>query len=160
MTTPAPCGQCLPVIDELLAQPFPAAATTDDTGHAGPDHKVRDLRISQDFWDDEDGQAWDQAHADLEACLDDLTHTLTTRWGDPLAVDLWAWLTAGLNGDLNGQEVSEPVAYLSQNAMNMRAWQLPGGAHWLGLALGQADKELPLVLYAAIGTGPVPQTPS
>ncbi|MFD5575345.1 hypothetical protein [Streptomyces cadmiisoli] len=67
-----------------------------------------------------------------------------------------AYLTAGLDG----KEVPEPLEYLSQHAMNMRAWPLPDGTHWLGLALGQADKELPLILYAAIGTGPIHQTPN
>ncbi|MFD7399382.1 hypothetical protein ACFV60_30635 [Streptomyces virginiae] len=155
MTTPDPCDQCLPMVDELLTLPFPVTDTDDSTGYAGPGHRVRYLRNSQDFWDD-DGQAWDQAHAELEACLDDLTDTLRARWGDPLTVDLEAYLTAGLDG----KEVPEPLEYLSQHAMNMRAWPLPDGTHWLGLALGQADKELPLILYAAIGTGPIHQTPN
>ncbi|MGQ4485070.1 hypothetical protein ACN6LM_006803 [Streptomyces sp. SAS_281] len=162
MTTSTPCDRCLPMVDELLTLSFPASTTTDATGHAGPDYRVRYLRTSQDFWDHDgqthDGQTWDKAYGELEACLDDLTLILSARWGDPLSVDLWAWLTAELNGELD-DEVPEPLEYLTQHATSMLAWPLPNGTHWLGLALGQADKELPLVLYAAIGTGPVRQTP-
>ncbi|WP_405455368.1 hypothetical protein OG786_01270 [Streptomyces sp. NBC_00101] len=157
MATPNLCDRCLPMVDELLTLSFPATATTDVTGYAGPDHRVRYLRTSQDF-PDHDGQTWDRAHADLEACLDDLTLTLSARWDDPLSVDLWAWLTAGLNGELD-DDIPEPLEYLTQHATSMLAWPLPDGTRWLGLALGQADRELPLVLYAAVGTGPVLQTP-
>ncbi|MGW3738706.1 hypothetical protein [Streptomyces sp. NPDC005148] len=40
----------LSLIDELLAQPFPEANFHDDAGCGGPEHRVRILRASQEFW--------------------------------------------------------------------------------------------------------------
>jgi hypothetical protein len=33
----------------------------------------------------------------------------------------------------------------------MQVWRLSGGDRWLGLAIGQADRELPIWLIAAVG---------
>jgi hypothetical protein len=137
----------LSLIDELVAQPFPETNFDDDTGCGGPEHRVRVLRESQDFWDDDDGQAWREADADLRAYFDALIAALTTRWGDPLVVDLWPYLRAGCEGEV----VPEPINFLSQLAASMRAWPLRDCGRWLVLTIGQGDKELPLELLAAVG---------
>ncbi|MFF4694090.1 hypothetical protein [Streptomyces sp. NPDC001307] len=137
----------LALIDELLAQPFPEANFHDDTGWGGPEHRVRILRASQEFWDDDDGQAAREADADLRAYLDALIAALTARWGEPLVVDLLPYLRAGLEGEA----VSEPINCLSQLAGSMQAWPRREPGRWLGLAIGQGDKELPLELLAAVG---------
>lgn len=56
---------------------------------------MRELQVSRDFWDDDDGQAWVEAEAELQACLDDLAASLTTRWGNAFVVDLGPYLSAG-----------------------------------------------------------------
>lgn len=137
----------LSLIDELLAQPFPEANFYDDTGCGGPEHRVRILRVSQEFWDDYDGEAAREADAELRAYLDALITALAARWGEPLVVDLLPYLRAGLKGEA----VSEPINCLSQLAGSMQAWPHLDPGRWLGLAIGQGDKELPLELLAAVG---------
>ncbi|WP_327710536.1 hypothetical protein OG912_19980 [Streptomyces sp. NBC_00464] len=137
----------LSMIDALAARPFPEATYADASGGGGPEHHVRDLQVSRDFWDDDDGQAWVEAEAELQACLDDLSVRLTTRWGNAFVVDLAPYLSAACEGE----PVPEPLDYLSQQAVTMQVWPLPDGDRWLALALGQADKELPLILFAAVG---------
>ncbi|MEV7817142.1 hypothetical protein AB0P05_41770 [Streptomyces flaveolus] len=137
----------LSLIDELLAQPFPEANFHDDTGCGGPEYRVCILRASQDFWADDDGQAAREADADLRACLDALIAALTARWGEPLVIDLLPYLRAGLEGEA----VSEPINCLSQLTGSMLAWPHRDPGRWLGLAIGQRDKELPLELLAAVG---------
>ncbi|MEU5256339.1 hypothetical protein [Streptomyces longwoodensis] len=137
----------LSLIDELLAQPLPEANFDDGTGCGGPEHRVCILRASQEFWDDDDGEAACEAEAELRACLDALIAALTARWGEPLVVDLLPHLRAGLEG----KAVSEPINRLSQLAGSMQAWPHRGPGRWLGLAIGQGDKELPLELLAAVG---------
>lgn len=139
---------CLPLIDGLALRPFPETVFQDATGNGGPDHLVRVLHRSRDFWDAEDPQVWEQVDAELSACLDALVAVCTARWGDPLVVDLWAGYEDG-SGD---EDVPEPLCTLSHVTTSMHAWSLPGGDRWLGLALGQADTELPMELLAAVGT--------
>ncbi|MBM7858268.1 hypothetical protein [Lentzea nigeriaca] len=135
------------MIDELLTQPFPETNFHDDTGCGGPRHHVRILRASQEFWDDDDGQVARDADADLRVYLNALIAALTARWGEPLVVDLWPYLRAGFEG----KTVSEPINFLSQLAGSMQAWPHRDSGRWLGLTIGQEDKELPLELLAAVG---------
>jgi hypothetical protein len=136
------------VIDELIARPFPASGYHDEHGHGGPEHHVRILRASEDFWDDDDGAAAREAHTRLEAELSALTVTLTARWGEPRPVDLdQYWPLARANKDL----LPQPLSTLRRRAASMRVWPLPGTGRWLALAIGQEDKELPFELLAAIG---------
>lgn len=135
------------MIDELLAQPFPGANFCNDTGYGGPEHRVRILRASQEFWDDDDGEAACAAEAELRAYLDALIAALTARWDEPLVVDLLPYLRASLEGEA----VSEPINRLSRLAGSMQAWPHRDPGRWLGLAIGQGDKELPLELLAVVG---------
>ncbi|MEU3772093.1 hypothetical protein AB0F11_02545 [Streptomyces sp. NPDC032472] len=133
--TADPLQEHLSSVDDLLAHPSP----TDDDA-------VRALRTSEDFWDDEDFQAWLAAEADMQSHLAALTAALTTRWGTPLTVDLWSYLQAGYEGE----DIPAPLDELSQQATTMQAWPLPDG-RWLGLTVAQCDKELPMQLLAAVG---------
>lgn len=137
----------LSTIDALAVQPFPAVAYADASGGGGPEHHVRELQVSRDFWDDDDGQAWVEAEAELQACLRDLEARLTTRWGNAFVVDLGPYLRAACEGE----SVPEPLDHLSGEVVSMQVWPLPDSDRWLALAIGQADKELPLILFAAVG---------
>ncbi|MEU2738716.1 hypothetical protein ABZ656_25945 [Streptomyces sp. NPDC007095] len=48
----------------------------------------------------------------------------------------------------------EPLNSLSQHAVGMHAWPHRDRGRWLALAIGQADKELPLELLAVVGQAP------
>lgn len=112
----AALGEYLSLIDELLAPPFPETEADDANGYGGPHYRVGVLWTSQDFRDDEDGQAWREAEADARARLDALIATLTPRWGAPVEIDLWPYLKAGLAGE----EVPEPLCSLSRKASARR----------------------------------------
>lgn len=140
-------AEYLSTIATLAVQPFPEVTYDDASGEGGPEHHVRVLQVSRDFWDDDDGQAWVEAEVELQACLGDLAARLTTRWGDASVVDLGPYLSAGCEGE----PVAEPLNYLSQQVVSMQVWPLPDNGRWLALAIGQADKELPLILFAAVG---------
>ncbi|MGW4675296.1 hypothetical protein [Streptomyces sp. NPDC004324] len=141
----------LSTIDALAVQPFPEVTYDDTSGGGGPEHHVRDLQVTRDFWDDDDGQAWVEAEADLQARLDALAACLTDRWGRAFVVDLGPYLSASCEGE----PVPEPLDNLSQQAVSMQVWPLPDNDRWLALAIGQADKELPLILFAAVGRASV-----
>ncbi|WP_238427205.1 hypothetical protein [Streptomyces adustus] len=144
--------ECLAAIDELLVRPFPPTSFDDAIQSGGPNHHVRVLRASHDFWEDIGGEAWHRADAELRACLDALGAEFTARWGDPFDVDLWSYLIAGSEG----AEVPDPLDLLSQLAVSMRVWSLADRGRWLGLTVGQGDTELPLELLAVVGRTPVP----
>ncbi|MFJ9776725.1 hypothetical protein ACIRVF_36755 [Kitasatospora sp. NPDC101157] len=157
MTTPADLAR----IDGLLADPhpFPPEDTDHATGRAGPGYRVEELYVSRAFFDgedgddDEDGQACDREHHLAQARLDALAREFTTRWGSPQAVDLFSYLRASSDRD---HQAPEPVALLCQQAVTLHVWPLPGGRRWIGLSVGQADKELPVVLHTTLAEGPAP----
>ncbi|MFF4393106.1 MULTISPECIES: hypothetical protein [unclassified Streptomyces] len=142
----------LPIIDEMITGPCPATDFEDGTGYGSPTHVVRVLRTSQDFWDDEYHKALQQADAEMSAALDALATALTVRWGDPLVVDLWSYLTAGYEG----RRGPELIERLSQNAGSLQAWPVPDAGRWIGLTVGQHDTELPLELTAVVSHTPLP----
>ncbi|MGW4380134.1 hypothetical protein [Kitasatospora sp. NPDC004531] len=139
--------ECLSAIEALTVQPFSEVSFVDSSGGGGPEHHVLALKVSRDFWDDDHGQARAEAEAELRSCLAELAARLTTRWGQAFVVELGPYLSAGCAGE----PVPEPVDHLSQQAASMQVWPLPDRDRWLALAIGQADKELPLVLFAAVG---------
>ncbi|MFH8383890.1 hypothetical protein ACH4E7_23575 [Kitasatospora sp. NPDC018058] len=159
MTTDPDTPELLARIDDLLARerPYPQKEVVDGEGYGGPGYRVLELDVSGDFWDDEDGQACERAHDEADARLEALAAVLTARWGEPYDVDLWSYLVAGYGWDHPGRPSPVPLGLLSGKAVTLRVWPLPGaGARWLGLAVGQEDKELPVVLLAALADGPAP----
>ncbi|MFF2789656.1 hypothetical protein ACFVT6_23360 [Streptomyces sp. NPDC058049] len=145
-------GRYLPVIDAMIAQPFPAADFEDAAGYGGPACRVRVLRASQDFWDDAYHRALNRADAEMSADLGALAAALTVRWGDPLAVDLGSYLKAGFDG----RRAPELIERLSQSACSMQVWTVPDSSRWIGLTVGQHDTELPLELMAVVSRTPLP----
>ncbi|MFJ8623413.1 hypothetical protein ACIRD3_11275 [Kitasatospora sp. NPDC093550] len=158
MTTTPPAtsaADVLPAIDELLARPYPPAPTA--SGEGGPTWWVDSRFLSGDFWDDEDNNALHEADARAQELLDALTEALTARWGSPATVDLWSYLTADYeNPRSEPYEPYEPIDRLSQLATELLVWPLDGGTRWLGLTVGQGDRELPLELLTAVAEGPPP----
>ncbi|MEU9992478.1 hypothetical protein AB0E10_37895 [Streptomyces sp. NPDC048045] len=141
----------LSIIDELSALPFPEQEGRPGTGGgwSGPGYHVAVLRESQDFWDDRCEEIVEAAEKELEADLDALAAVLTARWGVPTTVDLWPYL--GFDNPDPEIMAPEPLGFLSNVAGSMQMWQPSSCGRWLALAIGQADRELPFELLAAIG---------
>jgi hypothetical protein len=49
------------------------------------------------------------------------------------------------------EEAPEPLGLLCMLAGSMQMWQVPSTGRWLGLTIGQVDRELPFELLAAVG---------
>ncbi|OKI25099.1 hypothetical protein [Streptomyces sp. CB03911] len=144
----------LSIIDELSALPFPRQEGRPgrDGGWGGSGYHVAVLRESQDFWDDRSEETVEAAEKELEADLDALAALLTARWGAPTMVDLWPYL--GFDNPDPEFMAPEPLGFLANVAGSMQMWQPPSPGRWLALAIGQADRELPFQLLAAIGEAP------
>lgn len=144
----------LSIIDELSALPFPGQEGRPGRGRGwgGPGYHVAVLRESRDFWDDRSEETVEAAEKELEADLDALAAMLTHRWGAPTTVDLWPYL--GFDNPDPEFMAPEPLGFLADVAGSMQMWQPPSPGRRLALAIGQADRELPFQLLAAIGEAP------
>ncbi|MFE3517725.1 hypothetical protein [Streptomyces sp. NPDC059166] len=138
-------------VDDLLDLPFPAGeeGSEDDDGRSsGPGHHLLILRAGPDYWDGRSPETVEPAEQEIEDGFSFLATELSGRWGEPRTVDLWPWLE---QDEESGAVVPEPMAQLCNLAGSMQVWHLPGGARWIGLAVGQADPEWPIWLLAAVG---------
>ncbi|MFE1953397.1 hypothetical protein ACFW9D_23350 [Streptomyces sp. NPDC059524] len=114
------------------------------------------LHRSRDFWDPPGPEAFTRAEEELEAALTALVTALTGRHGDPGTVDLFPYL--GVHDDtdepeepLDLDDVPEPLASLRDLAGSLYVWPVPSAGRWLGVTVGQADREEPYELLAAVG---------
>ncbi|MEU7969704.1 hypothetical protein AB0D09_40660 [Streptomyces sp. NPDC049097] len=142
----------LSIIDALVALPFPEQDGRSESQHgwSGPGYHIAVLRRSQDFWDAPGPQTVTAAEEELEADLTALVTVLAGCWGGPIMVDLWPYL--GLdNPDCPDIEVPEPLSSLCNLAGSMQVWRVPSTGRWLGLTIGQGDREFPFELLAAVG---------
>ncbi|QTE02662.1 hypothetical protein [Streptomyces cyanogenus] len=142
----------LSVIDALIALPFPERESKSKTHHGwgGPGYHIAVLRESRDFWDVPDPEAMTAAEEELEADLTVLVTVLAGRWGRPTVVDLWP--CPGLDDPEHPDiEAPEPLGSLCNLAGSMQTWHVPSTGRWLGLTIGQVDREFPFELLAAVG---------
>ncbi|MET9878548.1 hypothetical protein ABZZ36_28525 [Actinacidiphila glaucinigra] len=132
-------------VDALRARPFPAREERSGAVESGPGYHIADLRIGEDFWD-ADGDPADrrQAEDDMEAECQALVEVFTERWGVPETVDL----AAHLERLVDGEPVPRPLRTLCNYAHEAWAWRVDG--RWIGVCVGQRDRELPLQLVAAV----------
>lgn len=142
----------LSIIDALIALPFPEQEGQSRTQHGwgGPGYHIAVLRESRDFWDVPGPETITAAEEELEADLTSLVTVLAGRLGSPTVVDLWPYL--GLdNPDYPDIEAPpEPLNSLCMLSVSMQMWQVSTD-RWLGLTIGQVDRELPFELLAAVG---------
>ncbi|MGW3912980.1 hypothetical protein ACWEBX_15860 [Streptomyces sp. NPDC005070] len=143
----------LSIIDTLITQQFPERKgdTKTEHGWGGAGFHIAILRATQDFWEDRSPEVVDPAVQELEADLTAVADALTERWGDPNAVDLWPYLGLDDPDYPNTEPAPEPLSSLCGLAVNMLAWRIPSTGRWLGLTIGQADREFPFELLAAVG---------
>ncbi|MBG0568632.1 hypothetical protein [Actinoplanes aureus] len=138
----------LRLIDELLARPFPAHETQDELCSSGPGHHLSVLQASRDFWDDPSTEVVEAAEQEIDVAFQSLVSALTSRWGKPEPVDLDPYLWTE-------EPAPQPMLQLSSLSGLMLIWRQPSG-RWVALAVGQADREFPVMLLAAVGNAPVP----
>ncbi|MFE1931730.1 hypothetical protein ACFW95_15425 [Streptomyces sp. NPDC059474] len=131
-------------IDELRARDFPARRATDGQVASGPGFHVADLRVSEDFWD-ADLTRIEEVLEEFEAELSVLVQLLTLRWGAPDVLDL----TDSLERSAMGEPVPPPLDTLCGYVPELCVWRVDG--RWVGLGVGQGDRELPFQLLVAIG---------
>lgn len=137
------------IVDGLLALPFPWNETRQGDGVSGPGYHVRVLQASQDFWEDRSVEIIEAAEAEIDAAFRALVTALTARWGGPEAIDLWPYLWSE-------DPVPEPINQLCQVSMEMLIWRQPDPTRWIALTVGQADREFPIELLAAVGEAALP----
>nr|WP_245656566.1 hypothetical protein [Microtetraspora fusca] len=135
----------LGVLDDLLARPFPAEEERHGYGTSAPAYHVRALRLSQDFWDD-GLEVVEAAAVEMEAALEALAARLTEGWGEPETIRL-------------PQQDGELLAELSRTCGSVLRWRPRDGGRWVGLAIGQEDREFPIMLLAAAHRGERQGTP-
>ncbi|GAA4589017.1 hypothetical protein GCM10023107_11380 [Actinoplanes octamycinicus] len=136
------------MIDELLGRPFPAHETTDGFASSGPGHHVVVLQASQDFWDDPDDDVVEAAEREIDDAFESAVSALTARWGKPEPIDLGRYLPSE-------EPAPEPLRQLCGLSGQLLLWRRPAG-RWAGLAVGQADREFPIMLIAAVGAAGAP----
>ncbi|MGP3998912.1 hypothetical protein [Streptomyces sp. 8N706] len=142
----------LAVLDRLRARPFPERPGWSDGIWSGPGCHIADLRLSEDFWED-DGTRRREVMEQFEAECQALVMLLTRRWGAPEVLDL----TGHLERSMEGEPVAEPLLSLCGYVVEIHAWRIDG--RWIGIGVGQQDKELPFQLVVAVGEGDVGSVP-
>ncbi|MEU4894209.1 hypothetical protein AB0B12_33630 [Streptomyces sp. NPDC044780] len=131
-------------IDRLRARDFPGQRTVHGRVAGGPGFHVADLRVSEDFWD-ADLTRVEEVLEEFEAELSALVQVLTLRWGAPEVLDL----TDALERSAMGEPVPPPLDTLCGYVPELHIWRVDG--RWVGLGVGQGDRELPFQLLVAIG---------
>ncbi|KAK1177721.1 hypothetical protein B7755_005770 [Streptomyces sp. NBS 14/10] len=134
----------LAIIDLLRARDFPDRRGVVGAVASGPGFHVADLRVSEDFWD-ADLERLIEVEEEFEVELGVLVQVLSLRWGEPEVLDL----ADHLERDAMGERVPEPLRSLCGYVGRVYGWRTDG--RWIGLGIGQGDRELPLQLVAAIG---------
>lgn len=148
----AAMDQWMNVLDELLARPLPARA--DWTDRDLPHHV--DLRVSQEFWDEETGDEDYSVDFDFAADRARLAAAITKRYGPPRRIDLMPYAP-------DRPDLSRPgwtlLSYMREWFTEIDLWL--AGERGIVVEIGQVDKELPLQLMLVVGeysdprTGPV-----
>ncbi|UZJ32980.1 hypothetical protein [Streptomyces endophytica] len=134
----------LTTIDRLRLREFPAQRVRSAPAESGPGFHIADLRVSQDFWD-ADLAELAEAEEEFEAALTALVRALSLRWGEPHVLDL----ADALERTAQGLPVRPPLDTLCGFVPRMYGWRVAG--RWIGVGVGQGDRELPLQLLVAVG---------
>ncbi|MGW1533792.1 hypothetical protein [Streptomyces aureus] len=146
-------GEQLSVVDALIVQAFPEGKKDIRTEHgwSGRGFHIGVLRETRDFWEDRSAEVVEPAVQELEDDLSVLAAALTGRWGEPTVVDLWPYLGFDDPAYPDNEPAPEPLSTLCGLAVTMQAWRMPSTGRWLGLTVGQADREFPFELLVAVG---------
>ncbi|MER6068279.1 hypothetical protein ABT187_05355 [Streptomyces sp. NPDC001817] len=138
-------AKCLTVIDLLCARGFPADHSGTEHGESGPGFHIAALRTSGDFWED-DGTEREETAAQYEADRDALAERLTERWGLPQRFSL----SSVFGRAMEGENMAEPWAGLSEHVPDVHLWQAPESGRWVALGVSHGYEELPFQLLGIV----------
>ncbi|MEV5799960.1 hypothetical protein [Streptomyces collinus] len=138
-------AKCLTLIDVLCAREFPAAHGRSEHGESGPGYHIAALQTSDGFWDD-DGTEWEDTAAQYEADRDGLAERLTERWGPAHRLSL----RGALVRTMEGEDVGEPWAGLSEHVPDLHLWAAADSGRWVALGVSHGGRELPLQLLGVV----------
>ncbi|MFI0714863.1 hypothetical protein ACH4SK_30400 [Streptomyces inhibens] len=142
----------LAAIDLLRLREFPAERARSAMVESGPGFHIAGLRVSQEFWD-ADLTEVAEAEEEFDAELTALVQALSLRWGEPGILDL----APHLERMARGIPVRPPLDTLCGYVPRMHGWRVAG--RWVGVGVGQGDRELPFQLLVAVGEGDVADPP-
>ncbi|MCL7496198.1 hypothetical protein M8I34_33050 [Streptomyces sp. MCA2] len=140
----------LTVIDRWRLRDFPAAPGRSALVESGPGFHIAGLRVSQEFWDADLAEVAEAAE-EFEAELTALVQALSLRWGEPEVM----YLADDLERSARGIPVRPPLDTLCGYVPRMYGWRVQ--SRWIGVGVGQGDRELPFQLLVAVGEGEVAQ---
>ncbi|WP_236244504.1 hypothetical protein [Streptomyces sp. CC210A] len=132
----------LATVDALRLLPFPGQRGRSSMGESGPGYHIAELATSEDLW--EDVSRREQVAEQYEAERDALSALLAARWGEPQVFSLWSVFQR----TLEGEDVPEPWAALSNHVPDLHLWRVDG--RWAALGVSQWDTELPFQLLAVV----------
>ncbi|MET7796166.1 hypothetical protein [Streptomyces decoyicus] len=136
----------LTVIDRWRLRDFPAAPGRSSLVESGPGFHIAGLRVSQEFWDADLTEVAEAAE-EFEAELTALVQALSLRWGEPEVIDL----ADHLERTARGIPVRPPLDTLCGYVPRVYGWRVQ--SRWIGVGVGQGDRELPFQLLVAVGEG-------
>ncbi|MFE1774615.1 hypothetical protein [Streptomyces sp. NPDC059008] len=134
----------LTTIDALRLRAFPAQRIRSGLVESGPGFHVADLWVSEDFWDADLAEVA-ETEEEFEAGLTALVQALSLRWGEPETLDL----TPHLERTASGLPVPPPLDALCGYVPLLHGWRVRG--RWIGVGVGQGDREMPFQLLVAVG---------
>src|SRR5690349_17159379 len=128
-------------LDELLRRPL----GPDSVGGLRPHHI--DLRVSQDFWDDDTREdVFGPTLAEFEADRARLAQAITSRYGPPMRKSLHPYFDDDVPPEEPGRSL---FAYLAGWFFEVDVWR--AGDRGIVAEIGHQDKELPLQLMLVVG---------
>ncbi|WP_436772634.1 hypothetical protein [Yinghuangia sp. YIM S09857] len=149
----------LAVVDDLRTRPFATDDHRGRDGEGGPGWHLRDLEVSRDFWEDSERHLSEDVWEEYEARAAALADTLDVRYasfvrdGGRRTVGLAPYFERAMNGEL----LPEPLDHLTNFVVRLYVWTFADRDRWLGIGVGQYDKELPVQLIATVAAGPGPR---
>ncbi|MEU4038215.1 hypothetical protein [Streptomyces collinus] len=138
-------AKCLTLMDVLCAREFPTAHGRSEHGESGPGYHIAALQTSGGFWDD-DGTEREETAAQYEADRDGLAERLTERWGPAHRFSLRGALIRAMEGE----DVGEPWAGLSEHVPDLHLWEAADSGRWVALGVSRGGRELPLQLLGVV----------
>ncbi|MBF6178099.1 hypothetical protein [Nocardia otitidiscaviarum] len=141
----------LAAIEDALNRPFPKEKVDEGcfaADQSGPGCHLLDLACANDCFDlDDDLESYRAAQHQYDSDLADLQTALRARWGEGELLTLWG--DSDLPPPVQVAEYAPVLRMIAEYIPALRIWRR--GERWIGVFVGQEDRELPLQLRVAVG---------